>query len=110
MDTVRAKIGVSTPNFLGLIFIFVNVVCPFFWNVRINKYGGHRAFGFTEPAINTFVRMYEHHVVALINAIYGADSHAGLVFDTDTRFCDDVWHGKKECTPPQAWSPSDGSK
>jgi len=68
---------------------------PFFeagLGVRLDGVG--RTFGFAHPAIDAFVRMDHQHVLALVEAIDGADLNAIGVFAFDAGFSDDVSHPK----------------
>ena len=51
-----------------------------------------RAFGFTDAAIDAFVRMDDEHVLAFVEAIYGADFDAIHVFASNAAIVDDVGH------------------
>ena len=59
-------------------------------SVRLN--GVHGAFWLAHTAINAFIRVDDQHVLALIEAIHGADFHAIHIFAFDAVFSDDVGH------------------
>jgi hypothetical protein len=58
------------------------------WNNRF-----HRAFRLANPTIDAFVRMDHQHVLALVEAINGANFDAIHVLAADTGFGDYVGHG-----------------
>src|SRR5439155_7792041 len=51
-----------------------------------------RTFGLANPAIDALVGMDYEHVLALVEAVHGADLDAIHVFALDTGFIDDVGH------------------
>jgi hypothetical protein len=50
------------------------------------------ALRFAYPAIDALVWMYDEHILALIEAVYGANLNAVSVFAPDASFVDDVSH------------------
>src|SRR6185369_3265918 len=58
--------------------------------VRHDRLG--RAFGFADAAIDALVRVDHQHVLALVEAIHGADLDAVHVLALDASFGDDVSH------------------
>ncbi len=52
---------------------------------------GH--FRLADPAVDTFVGMDDEHVLALIEAVHGADFHAVGIFAFDADIGDDEGHG-----------------
>src|SRR5438477_11764193 len=66
---------------------------PFFrLAVGVGNDGIGRALGLADAAIDAFVRMDHQHVVALVEAVDGADLHAVHVLALDAVFGDDVSH------------------
>src|SRR5207248_11122991 len=68
----------------------------------------HRAFGFADAAIDALVGVDHQHVLALVEAIHGADFHAIHVFAFDAIVVDDVGHRLTEpldlrSIAPTAW-------
>jgi hypothetical protein len=59
---------------------------------RIRLDGLSRAFRFAHAAIDALIRMDDKHVLALIEAVDGADLHAIHIFALDAIFSDDVGH------------------
>src|ERR1700687_5479087 len=51
-----------------------------------------RAFRLADPAINAFVRVDDEHVLALVEAVHGANLHAIHQLALDAAFVDDVGH------------------
>ena len=51
-----------------------------------------RAFRLTDAAIDAFFRVNDEHVLALVEAIHGADFHTVHVFTFDAIVVDDVGH------------------
>ena len=51
-----------------------------------------RAFRLAHPAIDAFVRVDDEHVLALVEAVHGADFDAVHVLALDAGFGDDVGH------------------
>ena len=58
--------------------------------VRQDRFGG--AFRFTHTAIYALIRVYDEHILALVEAIYGAYLDTIGVFTRDAIVCDDVSH------------------
>src|SRR6476660_5423030 len=68
----------------------------------------HRAFGFADAAIDALDGVDYEHVLALVEAIHGADFHAIHVFAFDAIVVDDVGHRLTEppvyaSIAPTAW-------
>jgi len=58
--------------------------------IRLDGVG--RTFGFANAAIDAFVRMDDQHVLALVEAVHGADFNTVGIFAFDAGFSDDVSH------------------
>src|SRR5438445_7925622 len=58
--------------------------------VRLDGVGG--AFGFADAAVDALVGMNDQHVLALVEAVDGADLNAVGIFAFDAGFSDDVSH------------------
>src|SRR5436853_2194045 len=60
------------------------------FGVRLDRFD--RAFRLAYAAIDAFVRVDDEHVLALVEAVHGADRYAIHQFATDTAIVDDVGH------------------
>ena len=49
-----------------------------------------RAFRLADPAVDAFVRMNDEHILALVEAVHGANLHAIHQLTLDAAFVDDV--------------------
>ena len=58
-----------------------------------------RAFGLAHPAVDALVRVDDEHVLALVEAIHGADFDAVHVLALDAVFGDDVSHRARIIRP-----------
>ena len=72
--------GVDLEPFLGV-------------GLGIGNDGFDRAFRFADAAIDTLVRMDHQHVLALVEAIHGANHDTVHQFALDTALGDDIGHG-----------------
>jgi hypothetical protein len=66
---------------------------PFFQarlGIGLDGVGG--TFGLAHTAVDTFIRMNDQHIVAFVEAVYGADFNAIGVFAFNAGFSDDVSH------------------
>jgi hypothetical protein len=103
-----------------VIFVFFSVSSPLVWNVHFRENRRHWASWYTCTAINTLVGVYEELHFTLVfalngmNALNWADIHAGTVFDANTGFANDMWHGSlledqylEVCALPVNYSSSD---
>jgi hypothetical protein len=78
---------------LEMVGVFLDEVLPFVGHLNILKDGLYRAFWHAGAAVNTLIGVNKVLLGTLIDAVYGADLDTGSVFDVDTWFADDVWHG-----------------
>src|SRR5207249_3012727 len=76
---LHGELGVHLQPLLGLA-------------VRVRDDGVRRALGLAHAAVDAFVGVDHQHVVALVEAVHGADLHAIHVFALDAIFGDDVGH------------------
>lgn len=72
--------------------------------------GGHVLFGIdgadgagrnTGPTINALVRMNEKHITSVVDAFYGANFGAGLIFGADAGAGDHMRHADSMHTCPE---------
>src|SRR5450759_424835 len=75
---------------LGVLGIDLQPLLQAGLGVRLDGVG--RAFRLAYPAIDAFVRMKHQHVLALVEAVHGADFDAVGIFALDAGFSDDVSH------------------
>jgi hypothetical protein len=100
-----ATLVVKTPFFLKyfpvereVILVLLGITKPPVWNIVFAKNCRNWADWHTRAAINTFFRMnkqlYPITIFTLhwVNPFHWADVNAGTVFDSNTRFTNDVWH------------------
>lgn len=69
--------------------------------IRLNRFD--RALRFADAAIDTFFRMNDQHVFALVEAIHRANFDAIHIFALDAIFCNDVGHSCLRSFPANAW-------
>jgi hypothetical protein len=81
-----------TRELLGLDLVELDEALPVGGHVGVDEDGVHGALGFAEAAVDALVGVNKHLVFTLINAIHGANGHAGLVLDANTGFGNYVGH------------------
>lgn len=82
------------------VSVYLDVVLPFFRHIAIGVDGRNGALGLTEAAIYALIGVDEEHVVNLVvlcidtfmDAIHGANRHAGLILHADTGLGNNIGH------------------
>ncbi|GCC47638.1 hypothetical protein chiPu_0031496, partial [Chiloscyllium punctatum] len=82
---------------LGVVAVDLEPLFQARLGVRLDGVG--RTFRLAYAAIDAFVRMDDQHVLALVEAIDGADLDAVGIFTLDAGFSDDVGHPKLRNDP-----------
>jgi len=72
--------------------ILLNEVLPISRNVGVDEDRIDRALWLAKTTVDTLVRIDENLVVAFVDAVHGANSHAGLILDSDAGFSYNVRH------------------
>jgi hypothetical protein len=79
---------------LGKVGVDLDEVLPLVRNFIFHKDRIYWAFGFTQAAVNALVRINVKLVAGFMNAVHGADSDAGFIFDPDAGFGDHIRHSQ----------------
>src|SRR6266496_4880976 len=95
LDVVLGRVFVDEP--VDRVGIAVGVVdlherLPLFGQAVLGEDRLDRALGFAGAAVDAFLRVDDQDPLELVDAVDGADVHAGAVFDVDAGLCDDVGH------------------
>lgn len=72
--------------------VLLDEVAPICRYVGIDKNRRHGAFCLTQTAVDALVGVDHHLIVIFVDAVHRADGHTRLIFDSDTRFRDNVRH------------------
>ena len=84
--------GLLFCNRFRLNQVLLDEVLPIWRNVSVDEDRVDGALRLAKSTVDTLVRVDVDHVIAFVNAVHRANSHARLVFDADTRFGYNVRH------------------